>query len=67
MVEHFGTTQIPRKEVKPGTVIKHGGRVMVASANVAKGLYAFSLLEQTRITAEEVEVCLNYRGEPLIH
>lgn len=67
MANHYGTTVIPRSEVQPGTLIIHGGRKMRASANVEKGLYAFSLHEQTRITTEKVEICLNYRGEPLIH
>ncbi|MBS1204578.1 MAG: kil [Proteobacteria bacterium] len=67
IAHHYGTDLIPRKEVKPGTAIKYNGRDYRASANVSKGLYAFSLLEKTIIKHEFIEVYLNQSGKPLMH
>lgn len=64
MHSHYGTQMMPRSEVLPGTLIKHNGRTMRSSANIEKGLYAFTLLEQTLIKSELVEVFLNDRGKP---
>ncbi|XTZ40031.1 cell division protein FtsZ [Salmonella enterica] len=64
---HYGTDIIPRKDVKPGTAIKHNGRYYRASANVIKGLYAFTLFEKTIIKNEFIEVYLNKSGKPLMH
>ncbi len=61
---HYGTTFIPRQNVKPGTLVKHAGKTWRASANVDKGLYLDSLSVKTRINDESVEVLLNHKGEP---
>ncbi|WP_320728255.1 hypothetical protein [Enterobacter ludwigii] len=66
IVHHYGTDFIPRKSVKPGTAIKYKGRDYKASANVSKGLYAFSLFEKTLIKNEFIEVYLNHQGTPLM-
>ncbi|WP_144814132.1 cell division protein FtsZ [Enterobacter sp. DE0047] len=64
MLNHYGTQMVPRSEVLPGTRIKHDGRTMRSSANIEKGLYAFTLHEKTLIKSELVEVFLNNRGLP---
>lgn len=66
IAHHYGTELIPRKNVVPGTAIKHNGRDYRASANVSKGLYAFSLAEKTLIKHDLIEVYLNQKGKPLM-
>lgn len=63
----YGTALLPRRDVLPGTMIRHNGKSWQASANVDKGLYARTLVESIRITSEEVEVVLNSRGQPQIN
>lgn len=63
----YGTALMPRRDVLPGTLIKHNGKAWQASANVDKGLYAKTLFECIRITSENIEVVLNKRGQPQIN
>lgn len=63
----YGTALLPRRDVLPGTMIRHNGKSWQASANVDKGLYARTLVENIRITSEKVEVILNSRGQPQIN
>lgn len=63
----YGTALMPRRDVLPGTLIRHNGKSWQASANVDKGLYARTLVESIRITSEEIEVVLNSRGQPQIN
>lgn len=63
----YGTALMPRRDVLPGTLIRHNGKSWLASANVDKGLYARTLLENIRITSEKIEVVLNSRGQPQIN
>lgn len=64
---HYGTEERQRNKVIPGTMIKHHGRIYRASANVEKGLYVHSVMEQTIIKTEYVEILLNGHGEALIN
>lgn len=64
--QHYGTDLKPRNEIAPGTLVKYNGRTYRASANVARGLYIFSLIERTVIKSDKVEVLLNGNGQPLI-
>lgn len=65
--QHYGTDLKPRREILPGTLVKHNGRTYRASANVTHGLYIFSLIERALIRTETVEVLLNGNGQPLIN
>ncbi|ERM13421.1 cell division protein FtsZ [Pantoea ananatis BRT175] len=63
----YGTALLPRRDVLPGTLIRHNGKSWLASANVEKGLYAISGIEKIRITSESVEIVLNNRGQPQVN
>ncbi|MBK4119112.1 cell division protein FtsZ [Pluralibacter gergoviae] len=65
--QHYGTELRPRRQIEPGTLVKYRGRAYLASANVAKGLYLFTLSERLRVTTDNIEVYLNRHGEPLIN
>ncbi|EBK8163297.1 cell division protein FtsZ [Salmonella enterica] len=64
--QHYGTDNIPRKDVKPGAFVKYKDRTYLASANVTKGLYINNLYEKTLIRSDEIEVYLNQYGKPLM-
>lgn len=61
------TTFIFRKNVKPGTLVKHEGKTWRASANMERGLYLDSPAVKTRIAAEIVEVFTDNKGQPITH
>jgi len=63
----YGTALMPRHAVVPGMMIKYKGKYWRASANIAKGLYAMTPSEVTKITSNVIEVMLNKRGLPLIN
>ncbi|EJZ7014668.1 cell division protein FtsZ [Salmonella enterica] len=66
IAHHYGTDNIPRKDVKPSTFIKYKGRTYLASANISKGLHINTVYEKTLIKNDEIEVYLNQYGKPLM-
>lgn len=63
--KHSVTKSVPRRDVLPGTIVKHRGHSWRASANTNKGLYLSTASEKTRITVEHVEIYLDSFGNPL--
>ncbi|EHP1586490.1 cell division protein FtsZ [Salmonella enterica] len=62
---HDITKSVPRRDVRPGTIVKHKGHAWRASANTNSGLYLATAVEKTRINVDYVEIYLNSFGNPL--
>ncbi|MBZ7262454.1 cell division protein FtsZ [Klebsiella oxytoca] len=63
--KHDVTKSVPRRDVRPGTIVKHRGHAWRASANTQSGLYLATVSEQTRINTDYVEIYLNAFGRPM--
>lgn len=63
----YGTQEVIRQCVLPGMLVKYQGKTWRASANTRGKLYLFNLTESKRISDYLVEICLDSRGQPLIH
>lgn len=61
---HDITKSVPRRDVLPGTIVKHKGHAWRASANTNSGLYLATAVEKTRINVDYVEIYLNPPGNP---
>ncbi|EEG5587128.1 hypothetical protein GZB59_003665 [Salmonella enterica] len=62
---HDVTKSVPRREVLPGTIVKHKDHAWRASANTNSGLYLETAVEKTRINVDYVEIYLNPFGNTL--
>lgn len=59
------TQEVIRACIRPGMLIKHGGKTYTASAQKKGKLYLFRAMEVIRISDVFIQVCIDSRGEPL--
>ncbi|EPJ9743126.1 cell division protein FtsZ [Klebsiella oxytoca] len=59
--------KVMRRDVLPGTLLIHKGKVYIASANVEKGLYIHTSYEKTVIKDNAVAILLDDKGNHLSH